>query len=103
MANVSLVDPKYVDGDPHEVAVIAGTQAQAAIELSIQALDGLIWAAHGSWLTQEYHRLGQMPDKDAFGQSPLGRKLEAAKADLNAVHVKVIAAAASAAYDPKSH
>lgn len=102
MSNVSLVDVRFVDGEPHEVALKAGEQLEAALLLSQEALEGLSWSARGAWLTQEHHRTGSMPTGDQFGETPLNRKLDQVFELLKEAsrHVRTIKTAA--AYDPRS-
>lgn len=102
MSNVSLVDPRYVDGEPWEVAAVAGEQTKAAIQLAIEALEGLTWAARGSWLTQEHYRTGKMPDRGAFEASPLGQRLESGRTALYGVSAGLKQSVSAAAYDPRS-
>lgn len=102
MPNVALVDVHQVDGEVWEVAGVAGEQFKATIELSLLAIDGLEWAARGSWLTQEHHRTGTMPDADDWKASHLHRKIAAQRDALHAALKQAEMLRRTVAWDPRS-
>lgn len=102
MSNVALVDVKHLDGEPWDVARVAGDQTTAAIQLSLEALDGMFWAARGSWLSQEHHRTGTMPDREAFEASPLAEHLLQAQQSLAVTAKQIKTTTAAASFDPRS-
>ena len=103
MTNVALIDVKHLDGEPHEVARHAGEQVLRCLDLLDEALEGFEWAARGSWLTQEHHREGKMPDADEFVASALGRNLAKVRAALEDQTKVTRVATVSASFDPRSY
>ena len=102
MPNVSLVDPKYIDGDPWDVAKVAGEQSIQALELTEEALEGFFWAARGAWMTQEHYRTDEMPDIAAFEDSPLGKKLYVVLEAIKTLKSPIETATKAASFDPRS-
>lgn len=103
MTNVALVDIRHVDGEPHDVAQIAGEQVLRCFALLSEAFTDFEWAARGSWLSQEHHREGRMPDADEFVACPLGRNLAAVRAKMAEAAKTTRVATVSASFDPRSH
>lgn len=102
MSNLALVDVKYVDGEPWEVAQVAGKQVTDAITLTEEALEGFFWAARGSWLSQEEYRTGEVPGAGAFEASPLGRRIAGVAELFSEAQSALDAAKLSAVFDPRS-
>lgn len=103
MSNVALVDPKFVDGEPWDVAAVAGQQTLDSIELALEALEGFAWSARGAWLSQEEYRTGTMPEGKDFERAPLGRTLADHKMRLRTARKELTTALAAASYDPRSY
>jgi hypothetical protein len=101
LTNVALVDPKFIDGEPWEIAEKAGAQLAACLELALEALNGFEWAARGSWLTQEDTRTGRMPASGAFERTPYGVKLAEAQIQLKHALKDTRTITAAAAADPR--
>lgn len=102
MSNVALVDVKHLDGEPWDVAQIAGKQVDDCFDLLEEALEGLWWSARGAWLSQEDYREGSMPNGDDFPLSPMGRKLEASRDALKVAKKQAKVATLAASHDPRS-
>ena len=103
MPNVALVDPKHIDGEPWDVASTAGQQLIDSLELALEAFEGFYWAARGAWLSQEDHRLGAMPEGEAFNRSPLGRRLQNVQQEIRSARKDTRAAKEAASFDPRSY
>jgi hypothetical protein len=102
VTNVSLVDVRHLDGEPWDVAQIAGRQVSDCFALLDEALEGLFWAARGAWMSQEHYREGEMPDGIDFPLSPLGVRLSDAHDSAAAAQKAANAVALAASYDPRS-
>lgn len=102
MSNVALVDVKHLDGEPWDVAQIAGKQVDDCFELLEEALEGLWWSARGAWLSQEDYREGEMPNGADFIASPIGRQLESVADSLKVARKQAKTATLAASYDPRS-
>lgn len=75
MPEITLVDPRQVDGEPYEVAHEAGNQLVKVLDAAAAATDAFNWAARGAWMTAEEHRTGEMPDGHTFADTAQGEKL----------------------------
>jgi gamma-glutamylcysteine synthetase len=93
---------RSLDGEPHEVATAAGQALQVAIADATEALDAFAWAARGAWLTSEFHLTNSMPLGPLFDETAMGRQIEQAKADLQAVLNRARVWTRSAGWNPKS-
>lgn len=103
MTNVALVDVRHIDGEPWDVAAVAGKQVLGALDLAIEALEGFQWAARGSWLSQEEYRTGCMPTLTEFLASPLGGQIEGMLNELRAARIRAAHRVAAASHDPRSY
>lgn len=75
MPTATVHDVRHLDGEPYEVAQIAGQQVEETITLALEAVEGLMWAARGAWMTAEEYRTGDMPDGVGFPDSPQGERI----------------------------
>lgn len=99
---MSLVDPRFVDGEAWQVAAVAGKQTSEALALASEALEGLAWSARGSWLSQEHHRIGAMPEGADFDASPMGQRLRLLKDWLDEAERLTPVVTNAASWDPRS-
>lgn len=103
MTNVALIDIRHTDGEPWEIAAVAGQQVADCLALLDEALDGFSWAVRGSWLSQEHHRTGEMPSADEFTASVFGRKLVELQEMASAASKTARLVTKAAAHDPRSY
>lgn len=101
MPNVALVDIRHVDGEPWEVATVAGKQTQAAHQLAQEACEAFYWAARGSWMSQEEYRTGSMPDGKTFSDAPLGSRIQTINNEISQALKEARTSTASASWDPR--
>lgn len=100
MATVTINDPRYLDGEPHDVADTAGKQTLEALDLAEEALEGFSWAARGAWLSAEEYRTGKMPNGVEFGTTRQGLIIEAIRDHLTGSIVAMRVLRTAAAFDP---
>lgn len=99
---IHLHDPRFADGEPHEVAIKAGEQVRVALEATQTALGNFRWAARGAWLSAEDHRTGEMPKGDEFDSTAAARKLDDLNLRLEDLKGIQEALTKSAGWNPKS-
>lgn len=102
MPTFTTHDPRYLDGEAHEVAELAGYSLSGALELSEEALEGFNWAARGAWLSSEEYRTGAMPKGEEFLDTAQGRRIIALQADLTRIQNDAHALAQAAAWNPRT-
>jgi hypothetical protein len=103
MPTETVHDVRHLDGEPHEVASIAGQQVEATIALALEAIEGLMWAARGAWMTAEEYRTGDMPDGSEFANSPQGVKIIKLDDELRAALSEAKTLSLAASWNPRSY
>jgi hypothetical protein len=103
MPTETVHDVRHLDGEPHEVAAIAGQQVQASIALALEAVEGLMWAARGAWMTAEEHRTGDMPDGSTFIDTKQGSMIVALDDELRKGLAEAKTLTTAASWNPRSY
>jgi hypothetical protein len=102
MTTITLHDPRHMDGDPHEVAELAGSQLTATLEHALAALKEFSWAARGAWMTAEEHVNGEMPRSEKFWDSPQGIKIMALSLPIEKAIAEAKVLTTAASYNPRA-
>lgn len=102
MTTITIHDPRHMDGDPHEVAEIAGNQLVAVLEHASEALTEFGWAARGAWMTAEEHLTGDMPNSEKFWDTPQGKQINAMKDAISLMVSRANVSVKAASFNPRA-
>lgn len=100
--HIDLPDIKQIDGEPYEVAQIAGDTLEAALTVALDASESFEWAARGAWLTMMDHVHGEMPDQAAWEASPQCKVIVAHRNAIQTALRNQRTLTRSAAWNPKT-
>ena len=97
-----MLNPRELDGEPHEVADEAGKEVELNLLEVVAALNDFEWAACNAWLSAEFHRTGTMPTRKEFQASVVGRQIKHVTAGTLAAYKAVQVLRKAASWNPKS-
>lgn len=95
-----VTDPREFDGDPYEVAERATLQAEALLNLTIQAVEDAEVMARNADLEQQMD-LGGQPDASLWADSAAGKRWKAVSERLTGVVPDLGVLRRFAAFNPK--
>lgn len=100
--NFTVIDPRQLDGNPYEVAILSLTQAAGLLGLYRRALDDAFVMARNSEMERQMSFGAEKPDSLAFTDGPQGRRIQRLQSEAKEAHRDLEILATAAGFDPKN-